>query len=68
MVFSRKQIIDKICDMLNHKVYNNIDFLIEHGLGNLDKEGLDEDDFDSVHFLTTMNYNGYLLKEKNEQN
>ena len=65
MVFSRKQIIDKICDMLSHKVYSNIDFLIQHGLGNLDKEGLDEDDFDSVHFLTIMNYNGYLLEEQN---
>jgi hypothetical protein len=66
MVFSRKQIIDKICEKLNHKAYNDIDFLIEFGLKNLDKDGLDEDDFDSVYFLTIMNYNGYLLREKNE--
>jgi len=62
MIFSRNQIIDKICERLDHKIYSEIDFLIEYGLEHLDKEGLYEDDFDSVHFLTIMNYNGYTEK------
>lgn len=60
MIISRKQIINKINDMLNHKVYSGIDSLIEYGLKYLDENELDEACFDSVHFLTIMNYNGYL--------
>ena len=60
MVFSKTQIIDKIYDMLRHGIYRDIDFLIEHGLVHLDEEGADEAEFDSVYFLTIMNYSGYM--------
>jgi hypothetical protein len=57
MIFSREQIRRKINDYVKAAEYHNATFLRDHGLELLNEEALDEMDFDSIYFLTLMNFN-----------
>ncbi len=69
MVFSEKQIRKKIDEYLDNGRYGDACILINLGLVYLDLEGYDELelDFDSVTFLTVMNWNGSGGKNLYEQ-
>lgn len=55
--FSREQIRKKMDELVKAANYEDANFIRDHASCAFDGEILDELDFDSVHFLTIMNYN-----------